>query len=72
MRKTVRASELSEAWARVQTVDERSTHRARIDGLLDKLAEVQGKLNETLIRAEMAEERADHAELELMVLRESK
>lgn len=54
----------------MQTVDERSTHRARIDALLDRLSAVKGELNQALIRAEMAEERADHAELELMQLRE--
>lgn len=68
----MRASELSDAWVRLQTVDERSTHRARIDALLDRLSAVKGELNQALIRAEMAEERADHAELELMQLRETK
>lgn len=68
----MKASELSDAWVRLQTVDERSTHRARIDALLDRLSAVKGELNQALIRAEMAEERADHAELELMQLREAK
>lgn len=68
----MRASELSDAWVRLQTVDERSTHRARIDALLDRLSAVKGELNLALIRAERAEERADHAELELMQLRETK
>lgn len=52
--------------------DERSIHRERVDALLDQLSATKGELSQALIRAEMAEERADHAELELMQLRESK
>ncbi len=53
-------------------IEERVQYRRRIDALLDELSVVRGKLNETLIRAEMAEEAASYAQLELIKINEER